>query len=464
MPGSTRDRRSFPAVQLPAQDGGSPTEVTLIAQLGIGAGDALVSDAGQRQRHHPAFIDQLDEPSARLGGMHLQHGDASSLYSFTVGAGGHPFHRHAGPRMFTAIAGSAGAELRFATASDTQLAAGPGAFARTLRRVRIPPDCLFTVRFGGGTWHQFASNHPAHPALFALSCHSDELAGRMSEQTRAQVERNAADIPSLTEVLPESYWPSCTSLAAAPLLQLSLQAAPPSVCAHLCARTRALLGPLRRIPMRPLRGFVERATPAYPIHSRPAPTDGLLTTALPHSHYQDLTTLCLEPSQVVHRSASALLADVLEGFLRNPPSGVGQLMALRNRLVAPLRLRTSPLGCPVSSLLSTDRSRLFAGRFPVLDSHIDTQDNDAEVLLGADDRHLRFRSSVRVQRHRDGHVEISLGSRVQTLNAFGGMYMALIDAGHRHYVAPALLRRAVEHALAPELANLEDPAAHPARC
>ena len=38
MPGSTRDRRSFPAVQLPAQDGGSPTEVTLIAQLGIGAG------------------------------------------------------------------------------------------------------------------------------------------------------------------------------------------------------------------------------------------------------------------------------------------------------------------------------------------------------------------------------------------------------------------------------------------
>ncbi|RXY83969.1 DUF2867 domain-containing protein, partial [Salmonella sp. 3DZ2-4SM] len=68
MPGSTRDRRSFPAVQLPAQDGVSPTEVTLIAQLGIGAGDALVSDAGQRQRHHPAFIDALDEPSARLGG------------------------------------------------------------------------------------------------------------------------------------------------------------------------------------------------------------------------------------------------------------------------------------------------------------------------------------------------------------------------------------------------------------
>jgi hypothetical protein len=171
MPGSTRTSCSFPSIQLPAHDGGGPVEVTLIAQLGIGAGDVLVSDASQRQRHHPAFIDALDEPSARLGGMHLQHGDASSLYSFVVGAGGHPFHRHAGPRMFTAIAGSAGAELRFASASDRQLADDPAHFLRSLRRVRIPPDCLFTVRFGGGAWHQFASNSPAHPALFALSCH-----------------------------------------------------------------------------------------------------------------------------------------------------------------------------------------------------------------------------------------------------------------------------------------------------
>ena len=461
MPGSTRDSRSFPGVQLPAQRGGSATEVTLIAQLGIGAGDALVADASQRQRHHPAFIEALDEPSARLGGMHLQHGDASSLYSFTVGAGGHPFHRHAGPRMFTAIAGSAGAELRFATASDAQLANDPGAFARTLRRIRIPPDCLFTVRFGGGTWHQFASNHRAHPALFALSCHSNELAGAMSEQARAQVQRNAADIPSLTDVLPEPHWPTAASLAAAPLLQLSLQAAPPSLCAHLCARTRALLGPLRRISLRRLRGFVDRATPAYPVHSQATTNDGLLPAALPHSHYRDLTTLRLDNTQVTHRSASVLLADVLEGFLRNPPTGVGHLMALRNRLVAPLRLRTSPLGCPVSSLLSTDRSRLFAGRYPVLDAHIDAEDNCAEVLLGADDRHLRFRSSVRVQRCADGYIEISLGSHVQTLNAFGSMYMALIDAAHRHYVAPALLRRAVEHALAPELADLDACAPRP---
>ncbi|MBK0024844.1 DUF2867 domain-containing protein [Stenotrophomonas sp. S48] len=456
MPGSTRNSRSFPGVQLPAQDGAGPIEVTLIAQLGIGAGDALVKDAGERQRHHPAFIDALDEPSARLGGMHLQHGDASSLYSFVVGAGGHPFHRHAGPRMFTAIAGSAGAELRFATASDAQIATDPASFQRSLRRIRVPPDCLFTVRFGGGTWHQFASSHRAHPALFALSCHSNELAGAMSDATRAQVQANQADIPSLTDVLPQACWPSAATLASAPLLQLSLQAAPPSVCARLCAQTRALLGPLRRINLRPLRGFVERSTPRYPVQHAAAATQGMLYRALPHSDYHDLTVLQLRPEQCAGRSASALLADVLDGFLRNPPGGVGQLMALRNRLVAPLRLRTSPLGCPVSSLLSADRSRLFAGRFPVLDATVDAQDRSAEVLLGADDRHLRFRSSVRVQLADDGSVQISLGSRVQTHNRFGRLYMAMIDAVHRHYIAPALLRRAVEHALAPELADWVD--------
>ncbi|MHC1652773.1 hypothetical protein ACODUL_05690 [Stenotrophomonas maltophilia] len=51
------------------------------------------------------------------------------------------------------------------------------------------------LRDGGGTWHQFASHHAAHPALFALSCHSNERAGAMSESTRAQVQANRACWP-----------------------------------------------------------------------------------------------------------------------------------------------------------------------------------------------------------------------------------------------------------------------------
>ncbi|WMJ68247.1 DUF2867 domain-containing protein [Stenotrophomonas sp. 24(2023)] len=462
MPGSTRTRRSFPCLQLPAQAGAGPVEVTLIAQLGIGAGDPLIADAVARQQHHPDFIDALDEPSARLGGMHTDRQDPSSLYSFAVGNDGHPFHRHAGPRMFTAIAGSSGAELRFAMTSDAQLAQDPAAFSRALRRVQIPPDCLFTVRFGGGTWHQFVPRHPGHPALFALSCHSNELAGALSMLQRRQVLDNAADIPSLTQTLPAACQPNQQVLQAAPLVQLSLQATAPSLAGRLCRQARGLGGRLRRWRRGALRGYVERATPAARVLSSRAPAAGMLADALPLCHHDDQATLTFRAGQFDGLRASQVLALILEGFLLNPPGTVGYLMALRNQLVAPLRLRTSPLGCPVSSLLSTDARQHFVGRFPVLSQHTDTSDRHAEVLLGADDRHLRFRSSVSVQLLDDGQVQATLATRVLTLNLFGRLYMQLIDPVHRHHIAPALLRRAAEHAVAPELYTATCERANPA--
>lgn len=83
----------------------------------------------------------------------------------------------------------------------------------------------------------------------------------------------------------------------------------------------------------------------------------------------------------------------------------------------------------------------------------DAADRSAEVLLGADDRHLQFRSCVRVQVLDDGAAVIALGTRVRTLNAFGRLYMAAINRVHRRHVSPAMLRMAVAHALAPELAT-----------
>src|SRR4029079_9836193 len=66
--------------------------------------------------------------------------------------------------------------------------------------------------------------------------------------------------------------------------------------------------------------------------------------------HQDTFLLVLHGAASHGRAASALLDDVLAGFLANRPAGVTWLMGLRNLLVAPLRLRTSPLGCPASSL------------------------------------------------------------------------------------------------------------------
>lgn len=456
MPGVTRTDRSFPGISLPSFGGGSPVEVTLITQLGIGAGDQLVRDAGLRQAAHPSFIDALDEPSARLGGMHVAQQDPSSLYSFVVGPNGHPFHRHAGTRMFTAVSGSGGAQLRFSTASDLQLERDPTAFVQALRFVEIPPDCLFTVRFGSGTWHQFVSQREPHPALFALSCHANDQRGPLSAEQRARVDDDSADIPSLTDVLPQALQSLLerTDPHGVPCVSLSLHAPARSWAARLCAHSRDSVGRLRAAlhRLRPIRGYVSRLPSLHPVHQRALPDDSLLQQALPEgSDHQDYGSLVLPPHAVSAQSARRMLETVLEGFILNPPATVGRLMAVRNVLVTPLRLRTSSLGCPVSSLLSEDRSQLFAGRFPVLAQRVDNDDRSAEVLLGADDRHLRFRSCVRVERLEDGRVRISLGTRVRTHNAFGRVYMAAIDRTHRRYISPTLLRMAVAHALAPEL-------------
>ena len=116
-------------------------------------------------------------------------------------------------------------------------------------------------------------------------------------------------------------------------------------------------------------------------------------------------------------------------------------MQVRNLLVRPLKLRTSSLGCPVSSLLSTQAPEFFAGRFPVLAQQTDADGHRAQVILGADDRHLSFRSCVGVQITADG-IEVSLGTRVRCSNAFGHFYMALIHGVHQQYVTPAMLRMA----------------------
>jgi hypothetical protein len=100
---------SFPSVKL----GGSGAEVTLLGQLGHGAGTALVASSEALQRKHASFSSKaLDEPSALLGKPHLAAHDSSSLFSFLVKQS-HPVHRHQGRRVFIAISGSRGAELRF---------------------------------------------------------------------------------------------------------------------------------------------------------------------------------------------------------------------------------------------------------------------------------------------------------------------------------------------------------------
>ncbi len=247
----TRIVETFPSVTIPNRTGGVPVEVSLIAQFGHGAGNHLFASIASRQKGHSEFVDELDEPSAKLGGTNFPLGDATSLYSFIVGPKGHPFHRHAGHRIFTAISGSGGAQLRFSSASPDEIERNPNAFIEALHFINIPPDCLFTVRFGGETWHQFwpLSRNSLHPAFFALSCHTNELGGNLSEELRKQIIANQATIPSLTELLPQEVAKLIHAKdfqeKIVPTTTLSLDAAAGTMHRKVCDGFRGRMGMLR---------------------------------------------------------------------------------------------------------------------------------------------------------------------------------------------------------------------------
>lgn len=451
-----RASATFPSVRLPSHCGGLPVEVTLIAQFAPGQGDVAIGDALRRQQAHPAFVDALDEPSTRIGAMDLTRGDPSSLYTFGVGANGHPFHRHAGNRMFTAVSGSAGAHLRFSTASQAQIEADPRAFLDALHVVEVPPDCLFSVRFGGGTWHQFIAARPGgpHPTLFALSCHPDETGGGLDAATQARVLGNTADIPALTEVLPsavqallDAAWRDPASIATT---ALSLHAPPASIAARFCAGARGAMGRLRAgiAQRRASAGFRADNGGGREIVANGVDADSLLQSQLPgRIAHADQVALRLRVAHVEGAMPALVMDHLLTGFVANPPDGVSRLMALRNVLVRPAGLRTSPLGCPASSLLSVDAPLKFAGRHPVLAEHRSDDGRRVEVILGADDKHLVFRTCVGVRLDADGTLVCTMATRVRTRNLFGRLYMAAISGVHRRYIAPAMLRHAADHAM-----------------
>ncbi|TDK25025.1 DUF2867 domain-containing protein [Luteimonas aestuarii] len=455
MPAFVHRTTGFPLVRIPSGNGGMAVEVCLVAQLPPGTGNQLFADAGHRQRGHPGYIDALDEPSTKLFGIDLARGEATSLYSFTVDHGGHPFHRHAGHRVFTAVAGSGGAQLRFSTIADDALRADPDAFAGSLHCVDVAPDSLFVVRFGGGTWHQFVPLRQGsrHPAFFALSCHTDERGGITDPALLAAIGEDRASIPALTELLPA---PAAERLADGRIdprqgrtTTLSLHAAPDTLPARLCARLRDASGRVRRAiaARRTSPGFIGTDHRHQLDELDAVPHESLLARQFDESHdHDDMFVLTLPAGTVPRGDAGNLLADVLDGFLHNPPTGVSWLMRLRNVLVRPWRLRTSPLGCPVSSLLSEQPDQLFAGRHPVLAQCVPGA-RYAEVLLGADDRHLQFRSCVGIAIDEDGAARIWLGTRVRCTNLFGRFYMAAITGVHRQYISPAMLRMAVAYVL-----------------
>lgn len=163
------------------------------------------------------------------------------------------------------------------------------------------------------------------------------------------------------------------------------------------------------------------------------------------SQYHDSVQRHLAAEEARGIAANLMLAHLLEGCVHEHPGWVQLAMRIRNALVRPWRLLTSSIGCPVSSLLDQHAAIRFAGSHPVR-RILQDDDQCAEVMLGADDRHLTFRTLMKVERLEEGGMRVSMATTVQTLNRFGWLYMCLVDPLHRRWIAPAILDAALGHA------------------
>ena len=108
--------------------------------------------------------------------------------------------------------------------------------------------------------------------------------------------------------------------------------------------------------------------------------------------------------------------------LGRTPRWIARLMAVRNLLVKPFRLKTAP----------DETSRIGIGMFPVISQ------SAAKVVLGLDDRHLDFRVLVEVEEVGMGRQTVSASTIVKTHNLLGRAYLAIVKPFHR-IIVPAML-------------------------
>ncbi|MFE9082457.1 DUF2867 domain-containing protein [Brevundimonas sp. NPDC003935] len=105
----------------------------------------------------------------------------------------------------------------------------------------------------------------------------------------------------------------------------------------------------------------------------------------------------------------------LERMTVRAPDWIGRLMALRNRLVRLVGLKTAKID-----------------GFPVL------AERDDEIIVGFDDGHLDFRLVIRVEPAQPGFNRVSIATLVDRHNALGRAYIAVVTPFHKAIVARML--------------------------
>jgi hypothetical protein len=159
------------------------------------------------------------------------------------------------------------------------------------------------------------------------------------------------------------------------------------------------------------------------------PRDSLIASVFPRFDYADAYRVRLPPGAPTDIETLTRMA------LGTAPRWVHALMALRDRIVGVVGLKTSPRNQGDLARTPLEPGAAF-GIFRVFARSAD------EILLGEDDRHLDFRVSV--LRQSDGTANWAIVSTVVRFNNWlGRAYFLPVRPLHR-VIVPAMMRSALQ--------------------
>ena len=157
--------------------------------------------------------------------------------------------------------------------------------------------------------------------------------------------------------------------------------------------------------------------------TEPFPVSSMLYPDLYRYKYADSFVVALQRNDVEPR-------ELIAAFFESTPRWFSLLFQLRNRIVAVFGLKTAASGrsesapaCQVGQTIGL--FRIFAM-------------TDTEVVLGQDDSHLDFRTSLLLHRHEAG-ADLFVSTLVHTRNRLGVLYFTVVKPFHC-FAVPILAR------------------------
>ena len=135
-------------------------------------------------------------------------------------------------------------------------------------------------------------------------------------------------------------------------------------------------------------------------------------------------------------------ADLCKSFFVSGPKWVEKMFVLRNKIVSVIGLKTSGNTKDRQKQLENFKGEKGEqlGLFKVFD-----KTND-EVVLGEDDKHLNFRVSLLLNKHKTDLTkkEVTITTTVKFNNLFGRLYFLVVRPFHK-MIVPTMLRGIITH-------------------